>query len=1093
MNDLRTKKGELMALTGIRTFALAALSAAALLVLASPSNSFAGKDHCRTLLIDGSAGETSTDSVVFQLVDENGGTVINQSCQVTVQESEAAASFGERLTIQWGNNVKTPGDPPCPSDAEAIVLATKSNGTIKFPKKLCSDSNGGAGPSCKIKFTHKVKKSTLEVKKGPQLDICCWEGPECKGAKWGTTTDNPINLQVRNNSVSLSFLPIAATLPAAIGAASDLVVDPIGIEQLPVPEIQECRQAITNDVAKLTNRINSVLSTCHLAQSVPDQSICNTVSPASDPTGLVSAAVIALRQEVRDACAALGSPAKLSYAECPAPCGGLIAGPECFGGPNNGLSCRTDAECDSEKRCSAGTLGSACTIDGDCLVSGVCLGSGFCAGPICTVDADCDTVPGNGKCVRKGDGVCKDRCAAPGATAGNPCGVDADCDSVPSAGDGRCADWGEVGDCAACLTRNSIEAAMLTLFGASGSTIGSLTPEAQDCKSWLTQIMGQLLKLELKETSSCQKLLDGGKTALPTAARKCKDADRKGKRAKAVAAILNTLQSGKQCGGVIPELDSCGNDAATLGACLVAAVKAVNQAYGVAAIPDSRCGDGKRIGEQCDDGNTTAGDGCAADCTCEGSCGDGTRNPLSVCGELCDDGNSTNGDGCDNNCTPTSCGNGIITAGEQCEADSDCPAGQPCNNCLCGGSGTSCPTAMLWETQSDGGVASATEYDFGWSGVFHGADRVAGAQVKLGLDCGAGSPPACGSCSITGIDPAPGNCRCANDNSVVCSQPFTAAAECGGTLCECYLSPPQALSAGGVALCSLPLLASEVSGSWNVEGGGGSANWDELSLVRLGVSLGQPCPLCVGDPTPNDGVRGGTCSGGPDNGSPCDVNGTGPTFGAVSYDCLPDPAVNVSGAGLVMKRTESTGSRTLADTATTGAAACGLGGVLDCHCAVCSADNTVACNTDADCTAVGAGTCSSDGLGASRMPNNCSNDSFVCTDDGDGVHGHCSATVDSFCDLFLRANGSGVVGCLTNGDCLAQGSACPGGDCGVCALTQNRSCFLPAINAAGVPNPGNPISVGIVCVAPTVSPAANAVIGLSGPARSVTQRTVTFE
>ncbi|MFO0602026.1 MAG: DUF4215 domain-containing protein [Polyangiales bacterium] len=68
------------------------------------------------------------------------------------------------------------------------------------------------------------------------------------------------------------------------------------------------------------------------------------------------------------------------------------------------------------------------------------------------------------------------------------------------------------------------------------------------------------------------------------------------------------------------------------------------------------CGGGLVAGtERCDDGNTTAGDGCSASCevergyvcrgdrsVCRVTCGDGVRAP----GEACDDGNTTGGDGC---------------------------------------------------------------------------------------------------------------------------------------------------------------------------------------------------------------------------------------------------------------------------------------------------------------------------------------------------------------------------------------------------------------------------------------------------------------
>jgi len=49
------------------------------------------------------------------------------------------------------------------------------------------------------------------------------------------------------------------------------------------------------------------------------------------------------------------------------------------------------------------------------------------------------------------------------------------------------------------------------------------------------------------------------------------------------------------------------------------------------------CGNGLvEAGEECDDGNTISGDGCAVDCTMETVCGDGVVDPLG--GEECDQG-----------------------------------------------------------------------------------------------------------------------------------------------------------------------------------------------------------------------------------------------------------------------------------------------------------------------------------------------------------------------------------------------------------------------------------------------------------------------
>lgn len=92
------------------------------------------------------------------------------------------------------------------------------------------------------------------------------------------------------------------------------------------------------------------------------------------------------------------------------------------------------------------------------------------------------------------------------------------------------------------------------------------------------------------------------------------------------------------------------------------------------------CGDGVRqSGENCDDGNLIANDGCNELCQLE-YCGDGRLQPS----EQCDDGNQLMGDGCDYNCkvelewscntaSPTvctrigMCGDGIAQAWEQCD------------------------------------------------------------------------------------------------------------------------------------------------------------------------------------------------------------------------------------------------------------------------------------------------------------------------------------------------------------------------------------------------------------------------------------------
>ncbi|MBK8252007.1 MAG: DUF4215 domain-containing protein [Polyangiaceae bacterium] len=112
--------------------------------------------------------------------------------------------------------------------------------------------------------------------------------------------------------------------------------------------------------------------------------------------------------------------------------------------------------------------------------------------------------------------------------------------------------------------------------------------------------------------------------------------------------------------------------------------------YNITVTILSTCGNGgaPEPTEACDDGNTTSGDGCDANCTVS-VCGNGVKAGA----EGCDDGNTTNGDGCSStcvveagyNCTGTQpsvctgvCGDGIIQFNEGCE-DGNTTSGDCCS------------------------------------------------------------------------------------------------------------------------------------------------------------------------------------------------------------------------------------------------------------------------------------------------------------------------------------------------------------------------------------------------------------------------------
>jgi fibro-slime domain-containing protein len=160
--------------------------------------------------------------------------------------------------------------------------------------------------------------------------------------------------------------------------------------------------------------------------------------------------------------------------------------------------------------------------------------------------------------------------------------------------------------------------------------------------------------------------------------------------------------------------------------------------------PPPGCGDAEKSNDEaCDDGNTTTGDGCSANClvvevgyTCNtpGSpcelvelCGDSRV----VLNERCDDGNADGGDGCASNC--------------QLEAGFSCPTpGQPCiSTAVCG----------------DGFVALGEGCD---DGNDVDADGCTACVLEPGYECpvpGAKCRPVCGDGLISG------NERCDDGNT----------------------------------------------------------------------------------------------------------------------------------------------------------------------------------------------------------------------------------------------------------------------------------------------------------------------------------------
>lgn len=159
---------------------------------------------------------------------------------------------------------------------------------------------------------------------------------------------------------------------------------------------------------------------------------------------------------------------------------------------------------------------------------------------------------------------------------------------------------------------------------------------------------------------------------------------------------------------------------------------------------ESVCGDGiTDVGESCDDGNTTSGDGCRADCTLE-VCGDGIVDA----GEACDDGGTAAGDGCSATCAietgyscggePSTCdgicGDGLIIGSELCDDGNTAP-GDGCDAACaiesgfaCGGEPSACDGIC-----GDGAILGSESCDDGNVAPGDGCD--ASCDVETGFSC----------------------------------------------------------------------------------------------------------------------------------------------------------------------------------------------------------------------------------------------------------------------------------------------------------------------------------------------------------------------
>jgi fibro-slime domain-containing protein len=241
------------------------------------------------------------------------------------------------------------------------------------------------------------------------------------------------------------------------------------------------------------------------------------------------------------------------------------------------------------------------------------------------------------------------------------------------------------------------------------------------------------------------------------------------------------------------------------------------------AVPEEACGDNALAqSEFCDDGDTSAGDGCSATCTVEpgwdcpvgvagqctqvGSCGD---NLVNVAGEQCDDGDNQGGDGCTANCqqealfncpptggsctTAVVCGDAVVNGSETCDDDGTADTGidDGCNASCQIKSGFVCPSGAVCRTVCGDGIRAGREQcDDGGTSNGNGCDSLCRLEANFKCTDPASPASAADVCTVTacGDGEQEGTEQCDDGNLAAydgCDTDCRVEPDCGGTPYTC--------------------------------------------------------------------------------------------------------------------------------------------------------------------------------------------------------------------------------------------------------------------------------------------------------------------
>jgi hypothetical protein len=667
--------------------------------------------------------------------------------------------------------------------------------------------------------------------------------------------------------------------------------------------------------------------------------------------------------------------------------------------------------------------------------------------------------------------------------------------------------------------RVALAYACVTLLLASAVPAGAQTASEAACRAAIAKQSNGYLKKALKTVTKCHKSRDKGKVALTVDCNDIAEADPASKLTAARSAAVAEIQAG--CGAAASLISQYGrcpspaktsddggatqgiDDFAELGDCLVGLIDRYAEHAGREALglPASRPTSGlakchSEVGKNASKLLVTIGKE-RARCQAERDSavqglpyGCNTSDPSGKIQKAKDKLDSGITSRCNVNDNPQIDAKHEIDALGAC---GDTPAQlQHCVGDILGlrlGAGLIAAAYELPSTCTAGSVSrrfnagagdqlTPTFLSTGWTGTAHIVDVIDQAKDPVTVACDAD----CANCDVhllADIADPEDHCRCEGDPTKSCNVINGAdVPNCGlpvppgANTCNCNLGSPLALSSGGIPVCVLNRYVQDHSGTVDL----GTGQWEATSFDNAKVYLGentqlQPCPNCIGDVTPGDGVRDGTCSQGARLNMPCDQTADHPDFGPISHECPPNAITNISGTGLVLTLDFTTGEQSLP-----AQLPCTTPPGTMCPCLVCSGNTNLGCTSNADCAAGGFGLCNSISgqPSASARANACADGICTCDDDGDGVcdSGTCQAgPTEMFCDGVVRQNGRGFLQCNTVADCAALAA-------GNCSISQKRPCYPDPLEITGDGTPFGASLSSLFCVPPTTSAAVNNSAGL---------------